>query len=219
MDDAATVGRGGCERGVELLRGARTDPATRPLKDGPGPVAVDGEDVRDLDLSQLRRRIAYVAQDLFLFTGSVLDNVRLFDRSIDEAAVWSALETVGAAEFVRALPEGIRADVAERGNTFSQGERQLLAFARALVTQPDVLVLDEATANIDSHAEAKLQRALHLALRGRTALVVAHRLSTVRDADLILVIERGRVTERGSHQQLLAEDGTYAKMVRQAAAG
>ena len=149
----------------------------------------------------------------------MLDNVRLFDRSIDEAAVWSALETVGAAEFVRALPEGIRADVAERGNTFSQGERQLLAFARALVTQPDVLVLDEATANIDSHAEAKLQRALQLALRGRTALVVAHRLSTVRDADLILVIERGRVTERGSHQQLLAQGGTYAKMVRQAAAG
>ena len=184
-----------------------------------GQVRVDGDDVRDLDLSQLRRRIAYVAQDLFLFTGSVLDNVRLFDRSIDEAAVWSALETVGAAEFVRALPEGIRADVAERGNTFSQGERQLLAFARALVTQPDVLVLDEATANIDSHAEAKLQRALHLALRGRTALVVAHRLSTVREADLILVIERGRVTERGSHQQLLAEGGTYAKMVRQAAAG
>ena len=182
-----------------------------------GRVLVDGVDVRDLDLSQLRRRVAFVAQDLFLFTGTVLENVRLFDPAVDEARVWQALETVGAAEFVRALPDGLRSEVAERGATFSQGERQLLAFARALVVDPDLLVLDEATASIDSESEARLQRALQVALRGRTALVVAHRLSTVRDADQILVLEGGRITEQGSHDQLLARGGRYARMVAHAA--
>jgi ABC-type multidrug transport system fused ATPase/permease subunit len=184
-----------------------------------GSVAVDDVDVRDLDLSQLRRRIAFVAQDLFLFTGSVLDNVRLFDPAIGEDAVWRALETVGAAEFVRALPEGLQSPVAERGATFSQGQRQLLAFARALVTEPDLLVLDEATASIDSESEARLQNALDVALRGRTALVVAHRLSTVRNADQILVLDGGRITERGTHDQLVARGGHYARMTRHAAAG
>ena len=178
-----------------------------------GRVCVDGVDVRELELGDLRRRIAYVAQDLFLFTGSVLDNVRLFDPSIDETRVWAALETVGAAEFVRKLPKGIESAVEERGGTFSQGERQLLAFARALVVEPDVLVLDEATASIDSASEAALQRALEVTLRGRTALVVAHRLSTVRSADRILVLEGGRIVEAGSHAELLARRGVYAGMV------
>lgn len=178
-----------------------------------GVVRVDGVDVRDLDLSQLRRRIAYVAQDLFLFTGSVLDNVRLFDPAIDEARVWRALETVGAADFVRKLPQGLASAVEERGGTFSQGERQLLAFARALVVDPDVLVLDEATASIDSASEARLQQALEVSLRGRTALVVAHRLSTVRAADCILVLEGGRIVESGRHAELLRKGGVYAGMV------
>ncbi|MCK5942584.1 MAG: ATP-binding cassette domain-containing protein, partial [Planctomycetes bacterium] len=181
-----------------------------------GRVLVDDVDVRDLDLSQLRRRVAFVAQDLFLFTGSVLDNVRLFDPKVDEQAVWRALETVGADAFVRALPDGLRSQVAERGATFSQGERQLLAFARALVIEPDLLVLDEATASIDSESEARLQRALEVALRGRTALVVAHRLSTVRSADQILLLDGGRVVERGTHEELVALGGRYAAMTRHA---
>jgi ABC-type multidrug transport system fused ATPase/permease subunit len=179
-------------------------------------VRIDGTDVRELDLADLRRRVAYVAQDLFLFTGSVLDNVRLFDPSIDEAGVWRALETVGAAEFVRKLPQGLASPVQERGGTFSQGERQLLAFARALVVDPDVLVLDEATASIDSASEARLQQALEVSLRGRTALVVAHRLSTVRAADRILVLERGHIVESGRHHELVQKRGHYAAMLAHA---
>ena len=185
---------------------------------GSGRVLVDDIDVRELDLSQLRRRIAFVAQDLFLFTGTVIDNVRLFDPKVDEARVWQALETVGAADFVRALPDGLQSPVAERGATFSQGERQLLAFARALVVDPDVLVLDEATASIDSESEERLQRALTTALRGRTALVVAHRLSTVRNAHQILVLDGGKISERGTHDELVRLGGHYASMTRHAAA-
>jgi ATP-binding cassette, subfamily B, multidrug efflux pump len=178
-----------------------------------GAVLVDGVDVRDLAIGDLRRRIGWVAQDLFLFTGTVLDNVRLFDPAVSEARVWQALETVGAADFVRALPQGLASPVEERGGTFSQGERQLLAFARALVIEPDMLVLDEATASIDSASEARLQQALEVSLRGRTALVVAHRLSTVRSADCILVLERGRIVEAGRHADLVARGGVYAAML------
>ncbi|MGE3172656.1 MAG: ABC transporter ATP-binding protein [Planctomycetota bacterium] len=184
-----------------------------------GSVLVDGEDVRRWDLTELRRRVAVVAQDLFLFTGTVLDNVRLFDRSIDEARVWRALELVGAADFVAALPDGLRARVEERGGTFSQGQRQLLAFARALVTDPCVLVLDEATASIDSATEARLQRALTAALRDRTALVVAHRLSTVQHSDRILVLQHGRVVEAGGHDELLRRGAIYAGMLRTCSGG
>jgi len=179
-----------------------------------GTVRVDGVDVRDLDPTALRRRVAYVAQDLFLFTGTVLDNLRLFDPRVTEARLWQALELVGAADFVRNLPQGLLTPVEERGGTFSQGERQLLAFARALVVDPDVLVLDEATASIDSESEARLQQALAAALRGRTALVVAHRLSTVRSADQILVLADGRIAESGDHRSLVAQRGIYWRMLR-----
>ncbi|MCA8974756.1 MAG: ABC transporter ATP-binding protein [Planctomycetes bacterium] len=178
-----------------------------------GVVRVDGDDVRGLELTSLRRRIAFVAQDLYLFTGTILDNVRLFDPAIDEQRVTAALQTVGALDFVQRLPDGLLTAVEERGATLSQGERQLIAFARALVHDPDVLLLDEATASIDSEAEHRLQRALAAALRGRTALVVAHRLSTVRQADLILVLEHGRITESGNHDQLVAQNGVYARML------
>jgi len=182
-----------------------------------GHVLVGGRDVRAWDAATLRRRVAVVAQDLFLFTGSVLDNVRLFDRSIDRDRVRQSLVTVGAIEFVEALPGGLDAEVQERGATLSQGQRQLLAFARALVTDPDVLVLDEATASIDSASEARLQQALAAALRGRTALVVAHRLSTVRHSDRILVLQQGRIVEAGTHAELVQRGGLYAGMLRSCA--
>ena len=177
-----------------------------------GELRIDGRPLPELDLFALRRRIAVVPQDVFLFTGSVLDNVRLFDDSIGEPQVTTALETIGALEFVEALDGGLQAPVAERGATLSLGERQLLAFARALVTEPDLLVLDEATANIDNHSEEMIQRGLRRLLRGRTALVVAHRLSTVRGADQILVLQRGRIVERGRHDELVKLGGLYARM-------
>ena len=209
----AIVGPTGAGKTTLLSLVARLREATA------GTIRIDGDDVRDLDLSALRARIAYVAQDLFLFTGTVLDNVRLFDPRIAEARVWKALQTVGAADFVAALPDGLHSAVQERGGTFSQGERQLLAFARALVAEPDVLVLDEATSSIDSESEARLQRALAEVLRGRTAIVVAHRLSTVRNADRILVLEHGRVVEAGTHTELALADGAYAHMLQRAAHG
>lgn len=182
-----------------------------------GRVLLDGEDLRNLTVESLRSRIAVVPQNVFLFTGSVLENVRLFDESISEKQVLDALDTVGALEFVQRLPDGIHSEVQERGATFSQGEKQLLSFARALAAGPDILILDEATASIDSESEARIQKALQLVLRDRTCLVVAHRLSTVRNADQILVMEHGRIVEQGNHQELVQQNGRYAGMVGQLA--
>jgi len=184
-----------------------------------GRVTLDGVDLRDLTLDSLRARIAVVPQDVFLFTGTIRDNVRLFDEAIDDRRVQTALEATGAVELVARLPGGLDARVDERGATFSQGERQLLSFARALAFDPDVLVLDEATASIDSENEAKIQRALRVLLRGRTAIVVAHRLATVRHADRILVLKQGRIVESGRHGELMAHGGLYRRMVEHAAAG
>ncbi|MCC6673161.1 MAG: ABC transporter ATP-binding protein [Planctomycetes bacterium] len=178
-----------------------------------GRVLLDGVDLRDLDLTALRRRIAVVQQDVFLFTGTVLDNVRLFDPAIPEAKAEAALRAVGAWEFVQRLPDGLHAKVEERGATFSQGERQLLSFARAIAHDPDVLILDEATANIDTASEARIQEGLRVLLQGRTSLVVAHRLSTVQRADRIVVLQRGRIVEDGDHASLLARGGLYARML------
>ncbi len=180
---------------------------------GAGTVRLDGHDVRKLTLDSLRRRVAVVAQDVFLFTGTIRDNVRLFDDSIEDGRVLAALQAVGAEDLLVRFQGGLDAKVTERGGTFSQGERQLLSFARALAFDPDVLILDEATANIDSEAEARIQKALRVLLRGRTALVVAHRLSTVRHADSILVLRQGRLVEQGTHGELVARDGVYRRML------
>lgn len=179
---------------------------------GRGAVTFDGVDVRDLDLHGLRRRIAVVLQDNFLFTGDIASNIRLGDATIDDDALRRAAEAVHADRFVDALPGGFGAAVSERGATFSVGQKQLLAFARALAADPDILVLDEATASVDTETEALIQDALRVLMRGRTCLVVAHRLSTIQNADRILVMHKGRVREQGTHGELLAVDGLYRKL-------
>lgn len=177
-----------------------------------GCVRVDGQDVRDWPQQALRRRIAVVLQDVFLFTGSILDNVRLFDPTITRQQVEDACRAVRADRVLARLPGGLDFRVEERGANLSAGERQMVAFARALVRDPAVLVLDEATASIDTETERWIQEGLAALRRGRTTLVVAHRLSTVREADQILVLRRGEVVEQGTHNALLARDGLYRRL-------
>jgi ABC-type multidrug transport system fused ATPase/permease subunit len=177
-----------------------------------GRVLVDGRDVRAYARRALRARIAIVLQDVFLFRGTILDNVRLFDESISRARVEEAMRTVRADGILERLPEGLDTRVEERGANLSAGERQLLAFARALVHDPAILVLDEATSSIDTATERLIQVALETLRRERTTIVVAHRLSTVKSADEILVMQRGQVRERGTHRELLALDGLYRRL-------
>jgi len=176
-----------------------------------GMVRVGGLDVRLQDHGALRRRFAVVAQDVFLFAGDIAANVAVGEDRPDAARVLAALEQVGALPLVRARG-GVGARVDERGANFSAGERQLLAFARALYRDPEILILDEATASVDTETEALLQAAVEKILEGRTALIVAHRLSTIRNADRIVVLHRGHLVEQGPHAELLAKGGIYAKL-------
>jgi len=177
-----------------------------------GAVRVDGVDVRDYAARSLRARIAIVLQDVFLFRGSVLDNIRLFDATISREQVETAVRTVHADHVIARLPLGLDAPVEERGANFSAGERQLLAFARAVVHEPAILVLDEATSSIDTATEKLIQEALEVMRKDRTTIVVAHRLSTIKSADQILVMRRGQVAERGTHEELLQRDGIYRRL-------
>jgi ATP-binding cassette subfamily B protein len=177
-----------------------------------GVVRVEGQDVRDLDRDELRKRFAVVPQDVFLFPGTIASNVAVGDAAPDRARIEAALRRVGALELFSRRPGGIDAPVGERGENFSAGERQLIAFARALYLDAPIIILDEATASVDSDTEARIQRALDELMRGRTALIIAHRLSTVRAADRILCFQRGRLVEQGTHSELIAEGGLYAKL-------
>lgn len=179
-----------------------------------GVVRVLGKDVRGEDRRALRARFSVVPQDVFLFTGTVASNVAMGDEEPDLARVREALRRVGALDLFERRPGGVEAKVAERGANFSAGERQLIAFARAVYTDAPLLVLDEATASIDSETEARLQTALEAVMEGRTALVIAHRLSTIRAADRIVVFHKGRVVEVGKHDDLVARDGVYARLYR-----
>ncbi len=174
-----------------------------------GRISIDGTDIREVPLQALRSRFGLVLQDVYLFSGTVADNIRLGSEAISDVAVRRAASAVHADRFIASLPDGLNSAVAERGATFSVGQRQLLSFARALAHQPAVLVLDEATSSIDTDTEQLIQDALHVLMAGRTTIAIAHRLSTVQDMDAILVFHKGRLREQGSHQELLAERGLY----------
>lgn len=177
-----------------------------------GSVTVDGEDVRGLPVSALRRRFGVVSQDVFLFAGTVVDNVAVGDAEPDRAKVEACLRQVGAWDLVERREGGLDARVDERGLNWSAGERQLLAFARALYVDRPILILDEATASVDSETEARLQKAVERVLAARTSIVIAHRLSTIREADRILVFHKGQIVERGTHQELMRRGGVYARL-------
>jgi ATP-binding cassette subfamily B protein len=177
-----------------------------------GRILVDGVDIRELDMAELRGLVGLVLQDVHMFSGTIAGNIRLGHPSIDDEAIRQAATAVHADAFIRALPEGYGSAVAERGATLSTGQKQLLAFARALAFEPAILVLDEATSNIDTATEALIQRALKVLMAGRTVLAIAHRLSTIQDMDRILVLHKGELRESGTHQELLAQRGLYHRL-------
>ena len=177
-----------------------------------GSILVDGIDIRERDISQLRSQIGLVMQDTFLFSGDIVENIRLGDRTSDRGRVEEAARLVNAEKFIRRLPGGYHTKVGEGGEVLSAGERQLLAFARALYANPKILILDEATSHVDPETERLIQQGLERLLKGRTAIVIAHRLSTIQHADRIIVLHKGRVREVGTHGELIAKKGLYFKL-------
>ncbi|MCI8798589.1 ABC transporter ATP-binding protein/permease [Acetatifactor muris] len=177
-----------------------------------GNIYIDGVDIRRLSKKQLRGAIGQMQQDVFIFEGDVEYNIRLHDEDITLDDVKEAAEYVNASHFIEKLPNGYQEPVSERGSTFSAGERQLLSFARTLAHKPSILVMDEATANIDTETELLIQEALEKLMQGRTTIMVAHRLSTIQHADCIMVMQKGKIREQGTHQELLAQDGIYKKL-------
>ncbi len=177
-----------------------------------GSITIDGVDIRLLDKKQLRSAIGQMQQDVFIFEGTVESNIRLYDSEITREEVKAAAEYVNASAFIERLPHGYEEPVSERGASFSAGERQLLSFARTLAHKPSILVMDEATANIDTETELLIQQALEKLMEGRTTIMVAHRLSTIQHADCIMVMHKGKIREQGTHQELLARGGIYKKL-------
>ncbi len=177
-----------------------------------GNIYIDGVDIRKLSKKQLRSAIGQMQQDVFIFEGTVESNIRLYNEDITTGQIEEAAEYVNASHFIERLPKKYREAVSERGSTFSAGERQLLSFARTLAHKPRILVMDEATANIDTETELLIQEALEKLMKGRTTIMVAHRLSTIQHADCIMVMHKGKIREQGTHQELLAQDGIYKKL-------
>ncbi|KJQ62116.1 ABC transporter ATP-binding protein [Streptococcus cristatus] len=177
-----------------------------------GKILIDGRDIRDYSQAELRRNIGLVLQDPFLYHGTIASNIRMYQENLSQVEVEEAARFVDAHDFISQLAQGYDSPVTERGSTFSSGQRQLLAFARTIATKPKILILDEATANIDSETEELIQHSLRKMRQGRTTIAIAHRLSTIQDANCIYVLDKGRIIESGSHEELLAQNGTYKKM-------
>jgi ABC-type multidrug transport system fused ATPase/permease subunit len=177
-----------------------------------GDILIDGRSIRGLSKHAIRRVTGFVSQECFLFNGTIRENLVFGRPDASEADIWNALKTANADGFVSRLPHGLDSGVGERGIRLSVGEKQRISIARAILKDPPMLVLDEATASVDTETERQIQEALDRLLFGRTSFVIAHRLSTVRDADQILVLERGEIVERGDHERLLESGGVYAKL-------
>jgi ATP-binding cassette subfamily B multidrug efflux pump len=177
-----------------------------------GTISVDGHDLREYDLKELRRHIGVVLQDVFLFAGTIRDNITLGSKDIIDEQIWAAADLVGARRFIERLPGALEYPVMERGATLSVGQRQLISFVRAMVYQPRIIILDEATSSVDSETEELIQQAIEKLMQGRTSLVIAHRLSTIQKADRIIVLDRGEIKESGTHEELLRHGGFYQQL-------
>jgi len=179
-----------------------------------GSVVIDGYDIRDVTVQSLRSQIGVVLQDTFIFSGTIRENIRFGRLEATDEEVEAAAKAVNAHDFIVKLPNGYDTEVEERGNVLSMGQRQLLSFARALLANPRILILDEATASIDTETELKIQEALKVLLNGRTSFIVAHRLSTIRSADNIIVLDHGEIKEMGTHRELMERKGIYYGLVQ-----